>query len=257
MKVRVKFSKQGTLRFVGHLDLMRYFQKAVRRSGIPIRYSEGYSPHQIMSFAAPLGIGQEGLGEYFDIQIHVPGETEESTNPNAVHAPDPEKEPESWPLTTSADAVQKLNAEMAEGITILSFLKIPDNAKNAMSIVHAADYRILFLPAPDADEKALLAHAAEKLLSAESIRVMKPNKDKADTETEIRPMIFSLQVTEEGFFARIAQGSEANLKPDLLMKAVENTEEGAFLKTRKRKLIRTEIYDAEMRALEDYGEPIL
>ena len=69
MKIRIKFSKQGNLRFVGHLDMMRYFQKANRRAELPIAYSEGFSPHQIMSFAAPLGMGLEGLAEYFDIRI--------------------------------------------------------------------------------------------------------------------------------------------------------------------------------------------
>ena len=54
MKIRIKFRKWGVMKFIGHLDMMRYFQKAVRRAKIDIRYSEGYSPHQIMSFAAPL-----------------------------------------------------------------------------------------------------------------------------------------------------------------------------------------------------------
>ena len=45
------------MKFIGHLDVMRYFQKAIRRAGIDIAYSEGFSPHQIMSFAAPLSVG--------------------------------------------------------------------------------------------------------------------------------------------------------------------------------------------------------
>ena len=49
MKIRIKFRKWGVMKFIGHLDMMRYFQKAVRRAKIDIRYSEGYSPHQIMS----------------------------------------------------------------------------------------------------------------------------------------------------------------------------------------------------------------
>ena len=69
MKVRLKFSKYGALRFIGHLDVMRYFQKAIRRAGIDIAYSEGFSPHQIMSFAAPLSVGHTSSGEYFDIEV--------------------------------------------------------------------------------------------------------------------------------------------------------------------------------------------
>lgn len=57
MKIRIKFRKYGNMKFIGHLDVMRYFQKAIRRADVGIRYSEGFSPHQIMSFAAPWGLG--------------------------------------------------------------------------------------------------------------------------------------------------------------------------------------------------------
>ena len=83
MKIRIKFSKQGPVRFIGHLDVMRYFQKAVRRAGIDIRYSEGFSPHQIMSFAAPLSVGLVSNGEYMDIETHSampPGQMADALN---------------------------------------------------------------------------------------------------------------------------------------------------------------------------------
>ena len=63
MKIRIKFSKSGNMKFIGHLDTMRYFQKAMRRAEIDIAYSTGFSPHQIMSFAAPLGVGITSEGE--------------------------------------------------------------------------------------------------------------------------------------------------------------------------------------------------
>ena len=122
MKTRVKFSKEGNLRFVGHLDMMRYFQKANRRAELPVAYSEGFHPHQIMSFAAPLGMGLEGKAEYFDLRIAEEGAS-------GLH---------------SEEAVERLNREMAEGVKILSFLKLPDDSPNCMSIVHAADYEIFF-----------------------------------------------------------------------------------------------------------------
>lgn len=48
MKVRIKFTKEGPMKFVGHLDTMRYFQKAIRRAELPIAFSGGYSPHMIV-----------------------------------------------------------------------------------------------------------------------------------------------------------------------------------------------------------------
>lgn len=92
MKIRIKFSKQGATKYIGHLDLMRYFQKAMRRADIAIRYSEGFSPHQIMSFAAPLGLGLTGSGEYLDIEVTA--------------------------ASSSAEMEERLNAVMAEDIKI-------------------------------------------------------------------------------------------------------------------------------------------
>ena len=68
MKARIKFRKYGVLRFIGHLDVMRYFQKVMRRADIPIAFTGGYSPHDHV-FASPLGIGLESDGEYLDIEL--------------------------------------------------------------------------------------------------------------------------------------------------------------------------------------------
>ena len=69
MKIRIKFAKEGAMKFIGHLDIMRYFQRAIRRAGIDVAYSEGFSPHMIMSFANPLGVGLTSEAEYFDLVI--------------------------------------------------------------------------------------------------------------------------------------------------------------------------------------------
>jgi len=53
-KIRLRFSKTGTLCYLGHLDFLKVFTQAIRRSGLPIAYSQGFNPHQIISFALPL-----------------------------------------------------------------------------------------------------------------------------------------------------------------------------------------------------------
>ena len=55
MKLRMRFGKEGIVKFIGHLDIMRYFQKAFRRANVDITYSQGYHPHPCLSFASPLG----------------------------------------------------------------------------------------------------------------------------------------------------------------------------------------------------------
>ena len=117
MKARIKFKKYGVIRFIGHLDVMRFFQKLMRRADIPIAFTGGYSPHMIMSFASPLGIGLTSDGEYMDIELTAP--------------------------IDSAQAVERMNAECVEGIEVVSLKQIPDEKKNSgMTILAAADYLV-------------------------------------------------------------------------------------------------------------------
>ena len=93
-KLRVKFTKHGPIKFVGHLDVMRYFQKAIRRAEIDIKYSEGFSPHQLLSFAQPLSVGVTSDGEYLDMTVNS--------------------------MVSVTDVMDRLNAVMNEGIKIIA-----------------------------------------------------------------------------------------------------------------------------------------
>ena len=70
MNLRLKFSRKGPVKYLGHLDMMRYFQKVLQRAEIDMKYSEGFNPHQIMSFAYPLGVSMETEGDYMDIEVN-------------------------------------------------------------------------------------------------------------------------------------------------------------------------------------------
>ena len=196
MKARIKFRKYGIMRFIGHLDVMRYFQKAMRRADIPIAFTGGYSPHMIMSFAQPLGIGVTSDGEYLDIEL---------------------KEP-----VASDEAVKRLNQVMVEGMDVVSFTEIPEDKKSSgMTIVAAAAYEITMLvsgksmyetvPVPGEWERAL-----EVFLKETTLNVMKKTK-RSEKEVNIRPMIYRMEVSGEGLSMFLAAGSEENLKPDLVM----------------------------------------
>ena len=102
MKIRIKFSKEGTMKYIGHLDMMRYFQKVMRRADVDIRYSEGFSPHQIMSFASPLGVGITSRGEYVDIEV--------------------------LSTESSVRMIKRLNDAMTEGVEILSYKRLPSGS---------------------------------------------------------------------------------------------------------------------------------
>ena len=188
MKVRIKFSKEGPVKFIGHLDIMRYFQKAIRRADIDIAYSMGFNPHQIMSFASPLSVGHESSGEYFDIELNS--------------------------LTDTEDIKNRLNDVMTEGIKILKVAALEDGEGNAMASVAAADYLVRF-----SDKLTLPEDFKEKLTGyyeQEHIYVTKKTK-KSEKEIDLKEGIYKLQVREDGVFMQLDAGSGSNLKPGFVL----------------------------------------
>lgn len=189
MNVRVKFRKYGCLKFIGHLDVMRCFQKALRRADIDMCYSEGFSPHMIMSFASPLGLGITSDGEYMDIAVQ--------SSPS------------------SAEAVRRLNAVMAEGIDVVSWHKLLQGSKNAMSIVAAADYEIRFREGKALDR---WTERFPEFIEQPQIIVTKKTK-KGQQTVDIRPWVYRWQLSENRLNVQLSAGSVHNLKPELLMQA--------------------------------------
>ena len=212
MKVRIKFSKKGPLKYIGHLDVMRYFQKAIRRSKIDAAYSGGYSPHMNMSFAEPLGIGVTSVAEYFDLELMYKDPLgEEAEYVSKEDAESRKKCPPSDYLLNS------LNAVMAPDIEILSVVRIgPAKKENAMSNVAAASYGIKINTDSDIDN---IDEKIKDYLSQDEIVEVKTSKS-GSREVDIKPMIFSLQKSDNENYditMLISSGSEANLRPDLLL----------------------------------------
>ena len=191
MKARIKFRKYGVMKFIGHLDVMRFFQKVMRRADIPIAFSGGFSPHMIMSFANPLGVGVTSDGEYFDIEL-----TEE--------------------IDMQA-AVLRMNETVVEGIEIVNMVPISDDKKQTgMSIVAAADY-LSSLKNGEFPED--WKEKAEGFMSQPSISIVKKTK-KSEKEVDIKPMIYKFEVRDDSVYMLVATGSVENLKPELVMQAL-------------------------------------
>ena len=190
MKLRIKNTKTGVIVFIGHLDMMRYFQKAMRRADIDIAYSQGFNPHQIMSFALPLGVGVYSDGEYLDIEVNS--------------------------ATSSEDMCRRLNEVMVEGVTVESVKLLPDNAGNAMSMVAAADYIITFREGHEPE-----GFSKEQFLefcSQDTIMVTKQTK-KNVREIDLKEYMYQVEEREEGIYLLIGAGSANNIKPDLIFNA--------------------------------------
>lgn len=231
MRLRIKFRKYGAVRFIGHLDVMRFFQKAIRRAGIDVAYTAGFSPHQIMAFAAPLGVGLVSNGEYMDIEVHS--------------------------ITSCQDVKTRLNEVSVPGIEITSVKILPEGAGNAMASVAAAAYTVRFREGkePETDIAALLPD----FLSREHIPVTKETK-RGSREVDLRPGIYSLDASS-GMVAMVVDASSGgNIKPVQVIEAIlaqngESLSEGALLITREE--VYTDIGTEEERvltALEDIGQ---
>lgn len=207
MKLRIKYEKTGVLRFIGHLDVMRYFQKAIRRAKLDISYSKGFSPHQLISFAAPMPLGMTSQGEYFDGEF------------NSV--------------TNASDMIKRLNDTMAEGIRVLDITLLPEGAKPSMAVVSASDYFVYKNSESDNDNIDRLAASIDTLMAKEHINVLKKTKSKEEI-SDIKPYIYELKPFEyeiydadyesfarkKGIYMLLASGSKMNLKPELVMGAL-------------------------------------
>lgn len=227
MIVRVKFSKYGLTKFIGHLDVVRYFQKAIRRSGLEVMYSEGFNPHQLLYFAAPLGLGQTSDAEYMDATLK-----------------------REYPLE---EIKERLNAVMAEGFYVQSVSRLsewkPNQKKESiMSLTSCADYMVSVkdmevgqdgVTKPYAEWFADIRESFPEWIGQDCIMVEKESK-KSTRTVDLKPMIFAWGFTPETLypdagdplmgiwhadtyengirlFFRLASGSVDNLKPELVM----------------------------------------
>jgi len=173
MKIRLHFSKTGTLRFIGHLDFLRVFQQTVRRAGLPAAFSQGFNPHLQISFALPLPLGMESENDYADLTL-----TEE------LHA---------------AEITKKLTAAAPSGLIIKSAYPAENKAA---SVVAVADYIL----------KNKTTSAIDRILQEKSIVVAKKTKT-GIKDTDIRADILGLEARKDFILMRLSAGSSRFLNP--------------------------------------------
>ena len=214
-KYRLKYTKGPELRFVSHLDLMRLFQRAVRRAGLPIGYSHGFNPHQLMSFGNPLSLGMTSRGEYCDLEFAEEANTDEIRD--------------------------RLNEVMNDGITIVRAARLSQGAHTAMADLSACEYEAYL-------DEGVTAETVEKnvdaFLAQNEIIALKKTKSSLK-DTDIRPDIFEIEniSDDEGAKLRLllAAGSQRSLRADLTVEAFYKFI-GAEFNKYKIRYERTEMY---------------
>lgn len=190
MKIRLKFQKKGNLKFIGHLDVMRTFQKINRRAGIDIKYSAGFSPHQQMSFSNPLSLGMTSSAEYVDYEMNsVPGKEE---------------------------LIDLLNRVNVEELKILDACLLPEDAKNCMSILKAADYTLNFREGHLPDDKELFLKKLREFMALSSIPVTKKTK-KGTREIDLKDQILDQKIEDDRIFLSLDAGSGTYCHPNFVL----------------------------------------
>lgn len=195
----IRFTKTGYAKYTSHLDILRLFKRAFKKTGIELKYSQGYNPHPKMSFAQPLSLGYASNYELLEFETVIP---------------------------YSTDAViEMLTPAMPEGIRILSANMLPDGVKSLAGDCVAASYKI-WIPL-DLSEKELKEGLSRYMKQDEIITLKRMKKSKALEPVNIKPMIRSIDISKVGEFALVEanlnSGSQSNLSPELVINSLQNT----------------------------------
>lgn len=191
------------VKFISHLDIMRVFGRAMRRAKIPVAYTQGFNPQPIIVFGLPLSVGVTSLAEYADIELT------ETMKPSELK--------------------DTLNKELPVGLRILD-AAVRSDKKNIMSLIYMASYEIfVYTKSDDVISKV------KRFLKKDIIETQKESK-RGTRQIDIKPMIFDLDIkamekvnvavsadVDKDIYkltAMLRAGGEANLKPDLLISAI-------------------------------------
>ena len=186
MRALIRFGKQPRLRFISHLDLQRFFQRAVNRTGLPIAYSQGFNPHPVMSFGSALAMGWTSEYEVIDIRLTAP-----------------------MGRKRTEDAVR---AALPEDLPVLEVRMIEDRHPAPMALVKASDYRVRL----DGDGAQAVLGALPRFMAMEDVPAVKKTKSGEKT-INARPLVLSAEPVEGGFVARLMLTESSSIKPELLV----------------------------------------
>ena len=213
MRIIATFTKLAPVRFVSHLDMQRLFQRAFRRAGLPLAYSQGFNPHPLLAFATALSVGYTSDGEYFDVTLTEQLPTQEFTD--------------------------RVNAVLPDGVRIIDAVDAGEFKASLTPLMRSAEYdAVLAFNAPV--EKAAIEEAIASLLSGE---IVVDKKTKGGIKpVDIRPMLIDLRLRsfESGRASLAITGkltAEGGLPPELLFRALYEKLGASFSRLVHRKKI--------------------
>ena len=189
MRAMIRFGMQPRLRFISNLDLQRFFQRALNRTGLPIAWTQGFNPHPILSFGSALALGWTSEYEILDVKLSAP-----------------------MGRRRTEDAMR---AALPVDLPVLEVRMVDDRHPAPMAMVRASDYEITL----SGETAAATLDAAEEFLRRESVMAVRKTKS-GEREVDIRPMALLLEREGDVLSARLMLTEKDTLKPDLLVRAL-------------------------------------
>ncbi len=189
----IKFSKNGYIKYTSHLDLLRIFKRAFKKTRLGLKYSQGFNPHPKMGFAQPLSLGYSGKSELIEFELSAPMDEKV--------------------------ILDKMQSEMPEGIKLLDCIPLGDNEKSLAASADSAIYKI-WIPT-EYDEKKLKSLMESYLAQNEIFAMKRQKKTKKLQEVGICKMIRGCEIAKLGEFAMLSAhldcGSHSNCSPELVI----------------------------------------
>jgi len=192
-RIRIRFGQDGPLRYVGHHDLARTWERVLRRAEAPLEYSQGFNPRPRMQFAAALPVGVSSESELLDVWM-------------------------TRRLDPLGDWIDRLQATSPQGLSVLAIEDVPIREPALPSLVTHAEYTLT--PLDPALSRETLVARVEELLRAERLERERSNGKRYD----LRPLIRDLAVLDAGvIWAALAAGDAGVGRADELVDALELT----------------------------------
>ena len=207
MRMLAVFEKGERIRHIGHLDIQRSVQRGLRRSGLPVAYSQGFNPHILITFASALSTGACGKREIMDVTM----------------AEDVGEE----------EFLARMNRAMPPEMQLKEARAVDSKHPSLMGMVRAAVYDLTIR---NEETGKLLISAIPAMMEKERIPAMRKTKTKL-TEVDIKPLILSISGEENHIRATLILNERESCKPQMLLDALKETagitEEVRMLVTRE------------------------
>ena len=169
-RLRAEFTRGEELKYVTHLDMMRFWERALRRAGVPLAYTEGFSPHPQIALAAPLAVGVTSDAELIDVFL------ERAMLPAQFRA--------------------QVETQLPPAIRLGRVTEVGLNLPSMQAEIKAAEYRV-DVPATDEGAADDAVRRVREFLAAESVPWEHRREDEVRSY-DIRPLVYELEVAGAG-----------------------------------------------------------